>query len=266
MWRKKALVYLFLLLLLPYSFLEPTCPTRYLSPRHAVKRWAPMKKTPFFLVILADAPHFDYSDGTRFLRSWRKHPQGGRKDGTVGHAWIYLRGIKHGKVVEIEGGHSGERGRHSLTYMEGVDLLIRKGERNPVSYLFESLEDGYFEAGPGTHRPTFAAKIDLTEEQFEAILAYINPACYPYKSYSLTGRQCASFVVQVAALAGLSIKAEVTLPLPRCVKIGSEVFSFYEDDKYSTITFCSPDMVEQELIRRVIEGKAEYALDWYFAR
>ncbi|WP_143406449.1 hypothetical protein [Estrella lausannensis] len=224
-----------------------------------------MKPSPCFLVMLVDAPHFDYSDGDLFLRSWRKHPQGGRKDGTVGHAWIYLRGVKDGKVVEIEGGHSGERGVRSLTYMEGVDLLIQRGEKNPVRYLFESLEDGYFESGSGTHRPTFAAKIDLTREQFEAILAYIHPSCYPYKSYSLTGRQCASFVVQVAALADLSITAEVTLPLPKCVRVGRQYFSLYEDEKYSTITFCSPDMVEQELIRRVFEGRAEYALDWYFA-
>lgn len=242
---------------------EGSQPTSYISPRIVAKRAPPMKESSYFLVILADAPHFDYSDGRRFIRSWRKHPQGGRKDGTVGHAWIYLKGEMGGKPVELEGGHSGERGGRSLTYMEGVDYLISCGEPNPIRYLFEPLEDGYFEPGPGTHSPTFAAKVDLSKEQFEAILAYIHPTRYPYRSYSLTGRQCASFAVQVAALADLMIDAEVILPLPKTVKVGRETFTLYENEKYSSITFCSPDMVEQELIRRVLEGKAECALDWY---
>lgn len=244
-----------------FSLLEST---EYLSPRLAARKAVPMKESPFFLVLCTDAPHFNYEDGSRFVQSWRKHPQGARKDGTVGHAWILLGGFLDGKRVYIEGGHSGERGVHNLTYMEGVDALARQGDPNPIRYLFEPLNDGYFEKGPGTHLPTFAAKVDLTQEQFLSIVSFINPRRYPYKTYSLTGRQCASFVVQVAGLAGISIESEVTLNLPATFCFRGESVILYRDERFSKITFSSPDMIEQELIRLVKERKAECALDWYF--
>lgn len=239
-------------------------PTEYISPRSVARKAKQMKESPYFLVICTDAAHFNYDDGLEFLKSWRKHPQGSRKDGTVGHAWIVLSGTLNGQAVFIEGGHSGERGVHSLTYMEEVDFLKKQGDPNPVRALFEPLKDGYFQKGRGCHFPSFAAKIDLTEEQFLMIISFIHPKRYPYKDYSLTGRQCASFAAQVAALAGVNINSEVTLKLPQTFNVGKEKIVLFQDPKFSEITFSTPDVVEQELIRLVLEGKLECALDWYY--
>jgi len=238
--------------------------TEYLCPTRAALKARPMTESPYFLVLCVDAPHFNYEDGLSFLQSWQKHPQGARKDGTVGHSWIMLKGTFRGKPVIIEGGQSGETGFNGKTYMERVAELIEAKDENPARALFEPLADGYFEKGPGTHFPTFAAKIDLTQEQFEALLRYIHPKNHPYERYSLTGNQCASYVAKVAELAGVKIESQVTMPLPSEFYAGGEHVVLYKDPKFSEITFSTPDKIEQELIRLVREGRAECALDWYY--
>lgn len=216
-------------------------------------------ESDYFLIILVDARHIDTSNSQTFLQTMTKHPANGSKEGDVGHAWIYLKG----RDFAIEGGHTGEYGVIRPRYADGMMQYLSQGDHNPVRYLWESLDDGIFQRGCGGHSPTYAAKFDLTQEQYESILTFIHPERYPYKKYSLTGRQCTSFVAQVAALAGIHLPTEVTMKIYPTAKISRERVRLWNDPQYASITFSSPDALEQSLIAAVRRGEAQPALAWY---
>ncbi|NGX41920.1 MAG: hypothetical protein K940chlam7_00194 [Chlamydiae bacterium] len=231
----------------------------------------------YFLVILVDARHLDYSNGRELLKTMVKHPSDGSKNSDVGHAWIYLHGVVDGECVVVEGGHSGELGRYQAKYFDGImnymdfgfanptreQMCFPRKEPNPIKYLWETQEDGFFQHRNGKHKPTCAAKIDITKEQFDAIVAFIDPCNYSYTNYALVGNQCSSFAVQVANIAGLDLESEVTVPIPQNIRIGGEWFQLWSNPYYSAITMSSPDILEKSLIDAVNKGKAENVLPWY---
>lgn len=203
-----------------------------------------------FVILLVEARGLDYSHPLRFIRSQAKHPRDGSKNSDVGHAWIYL--YHEGDV--LEGGHSGETGLIQPKYWEGVCRLKEAGDPNPVRYLWATQKDGFFQYGPGGHFPTFAARVDLTEKEYEAIVDYINH--YPFEEYAITQNSCCSFVAGVARLVGLELPCEVTLTTP----------PWWSDPAFSAITFTSPDCLEASLQAAVREKKAQAALKWYSRR
>jgi len=224
-----------------------------------------------FLVILVDAPHLDYTNTCSFFKTMAKHPSNFSKNGDVGHAWIYLVGTN----VELEGGHSGELGQRQARYFQGIMNYIDYGyanptqaqkmqpsyEPNPCKYLWAALDDGYFEAGAGGHIPTYAASVELTDQQLASILNWIFH--YDFSKYTLTNHQCCTFVSEVAGLAGLHLDSEVTLPIAPQVLFEGEVIRFWSDPNYSSICFQSPDRLEGCLKELVRCGLAAPALDWY---
>lgn len=238
----------------------------------------PMEPSDYFLVILVDARHLDYTEGWKFFHSVAKHPSDCSKNGDVGHAWIYLQGKRDGKTLSIEGGHSGERETPPARYFDGLmnyhdwgyanptDEQIKnpRYEPNPVKYLWTQREDGFFQRGAGGHSPTFAAKVSLTPQQFEQILHFIHPKRYPYKNYALQGPHCTSFVTAVAKIAGLSLKSHEKMAIPPRVLFGRCWIRLWEDPFYSTFTFPTPDVLEKSLIQAVERGEAEDALNWYW--
>jgi hypothetical protein len=135
------------------------------------------------------------------------------------------------------------------------------GDPNPIRYLWEPLNDGHFQEGNGKHTPTFAIKVDLTTKQFEDIVEYIQD--YDFSAYSLTERQCCTFVQQIAALAGLDLDIYITMQIQPKVCVGEETMSLRNDADYAEITFACPEVLECSMIQAVEEGKVEYALDWY---
>jgi hypothetical protein len=237
-------------------------------------------KRPFceserFLVVLVDARHLDYTDNRSFLKTVAKHPDDGSKGSDVGHAWIYLQGKCGGKVYCLEGGHSGESGLLQARYFDGIMNNIDYGyanpakeemecpryEPNPIKYLWESQHDGFFQYGAGGHRPTYAAKMDLTEEQYYAILTFIQH--FDFSDYSLRGNQCSSFAAQVASIGGLELEYEVDLTIDPVLQLGGYDLVLWNDPCYAKLTVSSPDIIEKDLMQAVGEGRAEYALDWY---
>lgn len=236
-----------------------------------------MEPSDYFLVLLVDARHLDYTSGNKFFKSVAKHPSDGSKNRDVGHAWIYLQGKRNGQTIVIEGGHSGERMEEPARYFDGLvnynlwgsanptDEEFHKPcyEPNPVRYLWTAREDGFFQKGSGGHRPTFAAKVSLTRRQFEQILYFIHPSRYPYHEYALVGRQCSSFVTQVAKIAGLQLASHTIMNISPRMNYGRQQIRLWEDPCYSTIEFATPDVIEKSLIQEVEEGRAEYALKWY---
>jgi hypothetical protein len=237
----------------------------------------PMDESESVLVLLVDAKHLNYSNSQKLLQSLAKNPESFSKNGSFGHAWIYVRGIIDGHCVEVEGGHSGERGILDPKYFDGIMNYIEYGQANPtkervekiydepdpIKYLWAPLHDGFYQKGSGGHEPTFAAKIDITNEQFKKIIDFINPANYDYANYSLTHHQCTSFVAQVAALIGVNLPYEITVPVQQHVRFGLTKYQLWTDPFYSKLTIPSPDVLEKSLIQLVIDGHAEDALDRY---
>lgn len=234
-----------------------------------------MREKPYFLVILVDARHLDYTDCHSFITTVAKHPSDMSKTGDVGHAWIYLQGMNNGVPVYIEGGFSGERGIVQPQYFDGIMNYIDYGcvdpwrerpeayvyEPNPVKYLWETQYDGFFQWGSGIHTPSYAAKIDLTEEQFWTIVRFVES--YDYVHYSLVGNQCSSYITQIGALIGLDLEATVGLPIDSMIDFGGEKLQLWKDPQYSVLPISTPDFLEKRLMELVAEGRAEYALDWY---
>lgn len=260
-------------LLLAILLVHSSCSYRSLSPgyqeqyRH-LQRELPCqsdsKESDFFLVLLVDARHLDYTDNCALLQTMAKHPSDGSKNGDVGHAWIYLKGVVDGKIIEIEGGHSGELGQIQPKYLEGVVVGLESHADNPIRYLWNTLNDGFFQRGCGDHLPTTAVKKILTADEFHDIYHFIDS--YQYCKYSLTQRQCVSFVADVAAFAGLSLDHEITIAIDPQIEIGGEVLHLWQDPRYSYFTFSSPDVLEKSLIEACLQGTVEDARFWYIRK
>ena len=243
---------LFLILL----FLCGCCPL----PESGVSlRRYEMQESPYFLVILVCAEHFEYSSTDKFLCSMARNGRNGR----FGHAWIYLRGIEEGRPVELEGGHSGEIDVGQPRYFDGIADALESGDPNPVRTLWKPRHDGFFQEGAGGHCPTYAAKVDLTPEQYRKIVAYLK--AYAFGDYALTGPQCTTFAVEIAALADWKLEGEVTLPIKKRIFFDGAWMHLWQDGRYASITFATPDRLERSLIDSVRSGRAEYALDWYLS-
>lgn len=208
----------------------------------------------YFIIFFVDAPHLNYSNTTRLLKSVAKHPRDWSKHGDVGHAWIYLQGIVDDQPVYLEGGHSGEMGLHQPKYFDGIMDYMEAGDPNPIRYLWEPQCDGFFQEGPGRHKPSFAARRDLTEEQFRKIMRFIG--CYPFHEYSLVQKQCCTFVAQIAALAGLHLETEITLSIDSSICFRKTYITLWTDPVYGTLTLASPDKLEKSLQEAVKAGEA----------
>lgn len=269
----------YLVLLVPFS-----CSWRPQNPSYTeqyshLDENLPKKKiispSPYFLIVLVDAKHLDYTDGSSLLRTLVKHPIDGSKNSDVGHAWIFLQGIVNGQSIALEGGHSGELGIYQPRYFEGIMNYLEYGyanptpkqrsyprwEPNPIKYLWEIQKDGFFQKGSGGHCPTFAAKVNLSEMQFRDIWQYIET--YDFSQFSLIGNQCTSFVAQIAKLGGLNLANSITIPIQQKILVGRDCATLWCDSFYSAITLPSPDILEKSLIEAVQAGNAEYALGWY---
>lgn len=223
----------------------------------------------YFLVIFVDAYHLNYQSVESFIRSIRALPQKKRNVSSMGHAWIYLYGRAMGKEFSLEGGHSGERDLTTPSYFEGVANYLSYGyvsyqeglptrvEPDPIHYLWTEREDGFFQRGSGGHKPTFAAKVVLTKEQFSQILSFIKPSRYPYSRYSLTEWNCCTFVQKVAFLADLHIDCRKTYNIERETTLFGTRLQLWTDTRYSQITIITPDTIEEALIKAVNENRAE---------
>jgi hypothetical protein len=266
---KKSLVCLFLFL----SSCHPACfqysyqkQYKHLATKQELikKEERELKKSKqesdYFLVLLVDAKHLDYSNIENLIQTVAKHPDGGRER-DVGHAWVVLCGIKDGRRVFIEGGHSGELGQVQPRYLEGV--LGMRHEANPVRYLYSTLHDGYFEEGPGHHTPTFAIRIDLDEERFLTLYENMQPERYPFTEYSLTQNQCTTFAVKMACLAGLELEHEVTVSVPHTITLAGYTITLWHDKHYATMTLSSPDVLEKSMMQAVAFNQAKPCLLWY---
>lgn len=250
-----------------YSYLEQPIPQ------------GPFTESNYYVVFLVAASHLDYKDNKELFESLARH-NNPLKKGQVGHSWIYLKGQRNGKPIVFHGGQSVRSEKARPWYFDGVLNYMEYGflnptddqkkkprhEANPVKYLWAELDAGFFQKGSGRCSPTYAAKVDLSREQFEEILVFTDPKTYPYKNFSLVDKQCSSFLAKVASMAGLHLEHQVTIEIAPVLHAGSREYRLWTDPQYSKLTFSSPDIIERSLMNAVKEGKAQYALQWYMNR
>ncbi len=236
----------------------------------------PQKVQENVVVFLVDAPHFDYSGSSVLIKNLVKHPETWSKEGYVGHAWLYAEGHIDGEEIQIEGGHSGELGQIQAKYFDGImnyhdygyanptieEKLDKRFEANPIKYLWAVQKDGFFQEGPGTHQPTYAAKVIVSEDQLKLVRDFIAHHYY-FSHYQLTGNQCSSFIAQVAALLAIELKHEVEVPVAPNLRIGKHSLRLWEDPQYALLRFSSPDILEKSLKALVNKGDAEESIQWY---
>lgn len=215
-----------------------------------------------YVVLLVCARHLDYTNGKQLLQTIARHPSDGGKNSDVGHAWVFLQG----EDGVLEGGHTGEFGIEQPRYFEGVADLIENGDPNPVRYLWVTQKDGCFQRGSGGFTPTFAARIDLTEEEYRSIRNFILSDAYPYSTYAITRHQCAAFVAEVAELAGLEVEHQVSIPIEKTLTVGGGTVQLWTDPRFSMLTISSPDILEKSLMQAVYDQKALNATKWYLKR
>jgi hypothetical protein len=234
------------------------------------------EETGYFLVVLVNARHLDYTECRSLIGTIAKHPSDGSKSADIGHAWICLQGEIEGQPFYLEGGHSGETGLFQARYFEGIINNVEYGlpnptqaqcrecahyEPDPVNYLWEVQQDGFFQAGSGGHRPSYALKVPLSREQFQAILAFIRT--YDFANYSLQGNQCTTFAAGIAAIAGLELECAVRLQIPSALTLKDASLRLWSDARYSILSVPSPDVLEKSMMQAVREGRAACALEWY---
>lgn len=258
------------LLFLALALLSSSCAWHPCTPEYHVQYHYLRNPPPFdhiekcdrYLVFLVCARHLDYSNGKQLLKTIARHPSDGGKNSDVGHAWVLL----HGEDGTMEGGHTGEFGVIQPRYFEGVAELIDAGDPNPVRYLWATQKDGCFQKGSGGFVPSFAARVNLTEEQYRAVRHYILSSRYPFSSYAITRYQCATLVAEVAKLIGLDLDNQVTVPVEEFLFIGGGKVRMWTDPCYAKLTISSPDILEKSLMQAVEEEKALNATKWYLKR
>jgi hypothetical protein len=147
--------------------------------------------------------------------------------------------------------------RATLKALENSEM----GADNPVCYLWSPQSDGFFQWGSGGHRPTFAAKVDLSCEQYEKLKALIYS--YDFTDYRLSSHQCTTFVKQAAEEIDLQLNDQVVLEFPPTVSICGESYLLWSDPKYQCLSCGSPDKLEESLMDLVRTGCASNATCWY---
>jgi len=223
-----------------------------------------MHESDYFLIIIASARHLDYTDCKGFSKTLVKHPDTGRKNCDIGHVWMYLQGVKDGRKVYLNGGHTGDFGVLQPHYFDGLLEMHAQGDPNPIRILWRPYFDGMYEDGHQGFYPTYAAKFDLSEKDFDAILKYLES--YDYHCYSLYNHQCCNFVTRVASIAGIELDTTFEMEIDQEVDFFGEKVRLWSDPMYSRIELNNPDMIEKALMEAVEEGRAEYALPWYTRR
>jgi len=201
------------------------------------------ENNPYVLTLYADARGLDYSSGKAMYKSLKF--QQGRKNthGIFGHTWIRLKGEQDEEVVVVEGGHSGDLGERQPVYLDGVMAQIKGGHPNPISYLWATKEDGFFQRGSGGHIPTHRAVFVLSEEQYWDILNYIDPANYDYQHYALTDRQCVSYCARIADRIGEKMHYKADISIPQNVQILTKKIVLWRNPQYGNLSIGLPDVL-----------------------
>ena len=237
----------------------------YLGDLHQTIQTLPQycAQDQYFLVVLVDARHLDYSSPYRYLSTLSASFITERAP-DPGHAWIVLSGYKDGKPWIFEGGHSVNCNSLMGAYIRDVTgLLQTQSDPNPVRHLFRVTEKGFFEYGSGENRPTFAAAIPLTKDGFDRICKLFDSDGYDFSQWGVRGPNCVQFALSCLATIGIELECYDVLPLPPSLSFLGKELPLWSDPQYASLALKTPDLLEKRLWELVKRGTALCATSWY---
>jgi hypothetical protein len=217
----------------------------------------------YFLVVLVDARHLDYTSPSNYFCSLS---QGLflDQDPNTGHAWIVLIGKEDGHPWVFEGGHTGEFGLYAPRYFdEVVRLSWDEHHPNPAYYLFTTLPDGTIQYGSGGHTPTFAAAFPLTEVGYCRVRRLLAQDGYDFSQWGIRGPNCIRFVHSCLAAIGVEVDCQETFVMPPSFRYKGEEVTLWSDPVYSKFDIETPELLEKRLWELTEEGRALVASRWY---
>jgi len=210
---------------------------------------APAGDEGYYLYILNEATHWDYSDTTSLLLSIRLRP--------LTHSWIILESPQD----RLEFGHTGNFGLEKLRYQEGVQQWDRDNHPNPIAYLWQTMSDGQFQIGKPNRTPTFAWRMPITKRRYQAIYEYVMQR--EYDQFSLRDNNCVDMVTDAAALAGINLIHRIRLTLPPETYILGRKLRAWTDPQYRILEYSTPDVLEADLRQLAQFGIGSDVTEWY---
>ena len=201
---------------------------------------------------------FVFKSAIEFIETLHHHPNGDKNDNSVGHAWIVLESPQ--EIIEC--GHTGEFGLLKDLYYHGVSRKIAQQDKNPISYLKESMPDGEYHDGNSGHSPTLVTKFKISRNQHNKIYQYVNN--YDYKTFNLHSKQCTDFVAGTLKYIDVYPVSKLTMHTPSKIYYWGHKIPLWTDPDASAIVLGFPDLLEESMKKLIDTGYAENAMYWYY--
>jgi hypothetical protein len=211
----------------------------------------PVGDDGYSFYILTEPANWDFSDASSLLFSIWLRPSA--------HSWILLE--SPGNCLEF--GHTGNFGREKPRYNEGVMQRVRDGDPNPIAYLWQTMSDGQFQIGKPKRPPTFVWRMPITRRRYQMIDEYVTQR--KYDLFGLRTSNCADFVMETAALAGINLTHRIRLTLPPEAKFWGRTLRVWTDPQYRILEFGTPEVLEVDLRQLVQIGIGSDATAWYLS-
>ncbi len=209
----------------------------------------PVGDEGYNLYIMTVAANWDYGDSSSFVSTLARRPWG--------HSWFILESPES----RLECGQSGDFGVEIPRYHKGVMERIRKGDPNPIAYLWETRADGRVEFGRPNRLPSFAWRMPITRERYELIHDYL--AHRNNGQFGIRSNNCTDLVTEVAALAGIDLIHRVRLTLPSEKRYWGMMLRVWTDPQYRILEYSTPDVLEVDLRHLAQFGIGTDATKWY---
>ena len=212
---------------------------------------APMGDEGYYLYILNEAANWNYSRTRPFLFSIWLRPWG--------HSWLILESPQD----RLECGHTGDLGKATPRYHEGVFQRIRDGDPNPIAYLWQTMSDGLLQIGKPNRPPSFVWRMPITRRRYELIHEYVMQR--KYDQFGIRSHDCTDMVVETAALAGINLIHRIRLTLPPETSYWGRTVRVWTDPQYRILEYSVPDVLEVDLRYLAQFGIGIDATKWYFS-
>jgi hypothetical protein len=138
---------------------------------------------------------------------------------------------------------------------------VRDNHPNPISYLWEVMNDGKLDIGRPDRTPTFVWRMPITKRRHQLIHEYVMKR--KYDLFSLRDDNCVDMVTDAAALAGINLIHRIRLTIPQETKILGKMLRLWSDPKYRILEFSTPELLQMDLRQLVQFGIGRDVTEWY---
>ena len=216
----------------------------------------PVTRTPvgdegYYLYVLSESADWDFSNPKSLLISIWMRPSG--------HGWLILESPGN----RFEFGHTGDFGLAQPRYHEGVLQGIKRGDPDPISYMWRTMSDGQFQTGKPNRPPTFVWRMPITQRRHQLIHEFVTQR--KYDQFGVRTLNCADMVVETAAVAGINLINRIRLTMPSETKMWGRMTRVWIDPQYRTLEFSTLEVLEPDLRHLAQMGIGSDATAWYLS-